>query len=223
MITHGTAAVTTTSSKRVAKSSKKRSESTGKESAQPYLTDASAVFQSSKAEGVKPRSSPDSEQMSTHPRRDLENVEDPYGTVSRPPTSVGDSQCHANHKDNDMVEYFGHTATARTQPGCLPRSQNAACAASGQVGSETRASTELDVGETSGVSECTGAVMIMGARSREHSDTSGLPQSVDATRETTLTRLYEGNVFGEIALLYNEPRNANVRAITKVRVTVLSA
>lgn len=34
--------------------------------------------------------------------------------------------------------------------------------------------------------------------------------------EKVLTRLYEGNCFGEMALIYDEPRNASVRALTKV-------
>lgn len=38
------------------------------------------------------------------------------------------------------------------------------------------------------------------------------------SREKVLTRLYEGNSFGEMALIYDEPRNATVRATTKVRI-----
>lgn len=38
--------------------------------------------------------------------------------------------------------------------------------------------------------------------------------------ETVLTRLYEGHSFGEMALIYGEPRNASVRATTEVRVRV---
>ena len=34
--------------------------------------------------------------------------------------------------------------------------------------------------------------------------------------EKVLTRLYEGNCFGEMALIYDEPRNASVRATTEV-------
>ncbi|CAB1110112.1 unnamed protein product [Ectocarpus sp. CCAP 1310/34] len=34
--------------------------------------------------------------------------------------------------------------------------------------------------------------------------------------ERVLTRLYEGNSFGEMALIYDEPRNASVRATTEV-------
>lgn len=34
--------------------------------------------------------------------------------------------------------------------------------------------------------------------------------------EKVLTRLYEGNCFGEMALIYDEPRNASVRAKTEV-------
>lgn len=42
-------------------------------------------------------------------------------------------------------------------------------------------------------------------------------QSPNYVRELPLTRLYEGTFFGEMALIYDEPRNANVRAATKVR------
>lgn len=38
--------------------------------------------------------------------------------------------------------------------------------------------------------------------------------------EKLLTRLYEGHSFGEMALIYDEPRNASVRATTEVRVRV---
>lgn len=38
--------------------------------------------------------------------------------------------------------------------------------------------------------------------------------------ERFLTRLYEGNFFGEMALIYDEPRNASVRATTEVRRSV---
>lgn len=34
--------------------------------------------------------------------------------------------------------------------------------------------------------------------------------------EKVLTRLYEGNCFGEMSLIYDEPRNASVRAMTEV-------
>lgn len=40
--------------------------------------------------------------------------------------------------------------------------------------------------------------------------------SAETTGEKILTRLYEGNSFGEIALIYDEPRNASVRAVTEV-------
>ena len=41
------------------------------------------------------------------------------------------------------------------------------------------------------------------------------------TGEITLTRLYEGTFFGEMALIYDEPRNANIRAATKVELSCM--
>lgn len=40
--------------------------------------------------------------------------------------------------------------------------------------------------------------------------------SLRSSGEVFLTRLYEGTSFGEMALIYDEPRNANIRATTKV-------
>ena len=44
-----------------------------------------------------------------------------------------------------------------------------------------------------------------------------LPSSPINAGEKVLTRLYEGNTFGERALIYDEPRIATVRAVTEVR------
>lgn len=44
-------------------------------------------------------------------------------------------------------------------------------------------------------------------------------QSPRHSEEISLTRLYEGTFFGEMALIYDEPRNANIRAATKVDLT----
>eukprot|EP00752_Nemacystus_decipiens_P001573 g1534.t1 len=52
--------------------------------------------------------------------------------------------------------------------------------------------------------------------SQEHGG-RGRWSGIDSTHtEKVLTRLYEGHSFGEMSLIYDEPRNASVRAVTEV-------
>ncbi|CAM9866108.1 unnamed protein product, partial [Hapterophycus canaliculatus] len=56
-----------------------------------------------------------------------------------------------------------------------------------------------------------GSVAVIAKRENSHASSSSC-----VLDEIVLTRLYEGNCFGEMALIYDEPRNASVRALTKV-------
>lgn len=48
------------------------------------------------------------------------------------------------------------------------------------------------------------------------------PTSKDKTYEKELTRLYEGHIFGEMSLIYSEPRTASVKAVSDVKCLYLS-
>lgn len=50
----------------------------------------------------------------------------------------------------------------------------------------------------------------------ESTDRKSRSSNASVPDERILTRLYKGNCFGEMALIYDEPRNASVRALTKV-------
>lgn len=82
---------------------------------------------------------------------------------------------------------------------------------------QTRKKAPINKGEARNMSSeiITGTVSSSSGKTH-FKDTKASPRSSTVNGERILARLHEGNDFGEMALVYDEPRNANVRAVTEV-------
>lgn len=89
---------------------------------------------------------------------------------------------------------------------------------------QTRIKAPINEGQAGNMSSGIFTGTVSSSPGKTHfKDTRASPRSSTVNGERILARLHEGNDFGEMALVYDEPRNANVRAVTEVGSTATIA